>query len=310
MNHTGFAVVISNITIPANLLPFKIEARLKITEAGGFESRQFDDMLKRAGYFSSFLLPFGATPVHTVTEHGERTDWVPPTETNMYVVEFSQFNQHLPDFQLAGLLIRPKFRFGMESIYRDDSLRNSISLGGVLSYHQLEIMKEGNRKPVVEYDSSDLESLSHYYSKITTALVEGGRVRRALSLYADTDSLPERSGLLTLSYFSILESLVTNGRDTADSITNQLKNKIRLLLNRAGLIDHKKHFNQIEFSSLWKKLYSLRSDIAHGNSYVFTRDYQALIDLVSVNSYLDEVVASIIRLAIDEPGLVEDLREC
>lgn len=310
MNDTGFAIIISNATIDGALLPHIIDERHKIVRAGQFERSRFDSMLKDAGYFTSFIVPLGSTPVEIKLENGARTEWVPPEEFGLCVVEYSGFNQYLQELRYAGCLITPKFKFAMDSSYRDDSLRDSASFVGMISYFQLQAMKEGNRKPVAVYEKKDLDSLSHYFKKILSEHVEGSRVYRALMLFSDTERLSQDSGLLTLSYFAVLESLVTNGRQDGDSITNQLKNKIRLLLNRIDGVDHKSHFRQIEFEALWKKLYGVRSDIAHGNPYDFTKAYSALNDIQCINGYLDQVVAAIIRLAIDEPSLVEDLRSC
>lgn len=312
MNDTGFAMVISNIRIPAELLPFQVEPRVKISAAGMFEQSQFHRVLARGGYFSGFVGPLPSVPVMSnLDDGGVRIAYVPVPDSVMYMVDFSGFNGHLENLKFAGLLVFPKFRFAMESLYVSDVDRNAVSIGGVFSYHQLELMRSCNATSATMFEKDNLLALKHYHGMISAGFKEGARVGRALSLYAETERLSNSSVLLTLSFFSILESLVTNGRIDGESITNQLRHKLNLILRRVTKApDGAAMFPALSYEKLWAKLYGLRSDIAHGNVYDFKGKYQALTSLELVNQYLDGVVAAVIRLAIDEPALVDDLRSC
>jgi hypothetical protein len=312
MNDTGFAMVISNIRIASDALPFEIEPRVKIAVAGKFEHSQFHNVLARGGYFSGVFLPPKNTQSTTAVGSGaSQAAYILVPDSVEYIVSFSGFNEHLVNLKLAGLLTTPKFRFVMETLYRDDSDRTSVSVGGLISYHQLELMRYCNTQPCIQMSSQELQVLKHYHSRIMNGFPEYPRVSRALDLYAETESLSPQSILLTLSYFSILESLVTNGRVEGESITNQLRHKINLILRRSSSApEYSKLFSGVSYESLWSKLYGLRSDIAHGNSFDFKNKYQAIKSVELVNKYLDSVVAAVIRLAIDEPELVEDLRSC
>lgn len=304
MNDTGFAIIISNITIHDNDLPFALDYRTSINKAGHFESSQFNETLKRAGYFNSFLVPFGSTRIDVE----DRTEWHPPKESVIYIIDYKEYNGHLFDLQLAGTLMSPKFRSGMDCLYRDDATRDSISMGGLLSYHQLELMKSGNRLSPHVLGSDELRDLKYLLATVR-ALGAEDPARRILQMYLDTDMLRPDSGLLTLSYFSILEAILTNGRTDGESITKQLFYKIRLLLRRSNKKPNY-DFGSIEESKLWGKLYSLRSDIAHGNKYEFASKYQPLGCIEKANNYLDQIVALVIRVLLAERNFVDDLKEC
>lgn len=311
MNDSGFAMVLSNVRVAPHLLPFDIEPRVSILKANELHMAAFTTVMVAGGYFSGATVPFQAEMKETMIDGaGRRVQYCAIPEAVQYVIEFSGFNQHLENLKHAGLLTSPKLRFGMDSMYREPD-KKSVGLRGMLSYHELELIREGNRQPFADIDEQYLNDLRHYHGMILKGFPEGSRVGRALSLYADTDRLRPGSVLLTLSYFSIIESLVTNGRIDGESITNQLKHKLKLILRRvANPPDGPAMFGGIKYETLWSKLYGFRSDIAHGNIYDFSKDYTALVSVDLVNHYLDGVVAAIIRLAIDEPLLVEDLRMC
>jgi len=310
MSDTGFAMLLSNVKIEPGLLPFEIEPKITIVTADEFHSAEFVKMMAAGGYFSRGTVPFQAEVVEIEQDGWRRREYRALPDAVQYAIEFSGYNEHLVNLQYAGLLASPKFRFGMESAYRDPG-KKVVGIQQMLSYHQLELMSEGNKQPYAHIDETYLNNLSHYHGKIAKGFAEGSRVSRALGLYANTDRLETESALLTLSYFSIIESLVTNGRSGGESITNQLKHKLQLILRRViGAPDGSTMFGGMKYEKLWSKLYCFRSDIAHGNNYDFVKDYSALDSITRVNLYLDGVVAALIRLAIDEPVLVEDLRVC
>lgn len=311
MNDTGFAMVLSNLMIPPNLLPFEVEPRITILKANELQLTEFRKVMIAGGYFAGGMVPFQSKAFEAEIEGGgSRVEYLAIPEAVQYAIEFSGFNGHLQNLKFAGLLTTPKLRFGMDALYRDPE-KTTVGLISMLSYHQLELISDGNREPYLDFGRDSLETLKHYHGMIQRGFSDGSRVSRALNLYADTDRLSPVSALLTLSYFSIIESLITNGRKEGESITNQIRHKLKLILRRvSNAPDVSAFFRGIKYETLWSKLYGLRSDIAHGNVYEFNKDYQALISMPIVNRYLEGVVAAVIRLAIDEPDLVDDLRIC
>lgn len=58
---------------------------------------------------------------------------------------------------------------------------------------------------------------------------------------------------------------------------------------------------------LWSKLYALRSNIAHGNNYEID---SSLKNFERVNEFLDLVAVKLLRFALYNQVLVEDLKKC
>jgi hypothetical protein len=65
-------------------------------------------------------------------------------------------------------------------------------------------------------------------------------------------------------------------------------------------------FGSIELSKLWKKLYGVRSQIAHGD----TPDLKGLGTFDDVHQYVYLSMKALLRLALCESQLVYNLRAC
>jgi hypothetical protein len=61
---------------------------------------------------------------------------------------------------------------------------------------------------------------------------------------------------------------------------------------------------------LWELLYGVRSSLAHGSKPDFKEPFSALGSLEQVNRYVRDVAKGIVRLALQEPDLVRDLKKC
>lgn len=119
-----------------------------------------------------------------------------------------------------------------------------------------------------------------------------------------------------LSYFSILELLITNAPKNAgdDSLNKQLSNKTKFLVNNyLKEVDFRAYFkgsdsNTIE--TVMRKLYTYRSDIAHGNVSDFEKDLKIIRkDNSHIQAFLDELTREVIRLGIQKPSLLSDLKD-
>jgi hypothetical protein len=128
--------------------------------------------------------------------------------------------------------------------------------------------------------------------------------------------LPHRSPLRFLGYFALLESLLTHvpkPSDPYDSITRQVANKLALLNNR---MQHKidcTPFGGVSFEKLWKKMYSYRSLIAHGEPAApvpLCGEMAVLKDHPTALRLLKDTVKGVLRQCLVEPQLVADLRSC
>ena len=207
-------------------------------------------------------------------------------------------------------------------------LKPNIVLGGSLFFNKQEhagsclpeidrLQQELLLKPE-KYKIDDIglfHSLHYYMSFFCSNHPIPDPLKQPLMLYYSALPLTFSSPLLTLSLFSVIESLLTHPpreTDTLRSITYQLRSKIALLEKRfQSPVNFQQYFGDTEPKNLWQKLYGLRSCVAHGNKYDFTTGkYQILGSLENTNHFLDETVREIIKLAIEEKDLIQDLKEC
>lgn len=304
----GFYVISSNVKISKEILPFHVCDDYFITEPSDLEKNTFEENLKEAGYFSRMFVPFGSTRNVISKEGANSTSWEHAEQSEIYLLKFRDFDRCYYEIKYAGSLLSPKLRFTMKSVYGDET-ETSIVARGLTSYSDLTLMTMGSHEDRSEYTIDHLNELKNIFLKIKN-LDSESRYKGVLQLFHETDNIPRQSNLLTLSYFSTLEALLTNGRMNGESITNQLIYKTQLLLNMSGPVNHKAIFHNVNHDTLWKRLYSLRSNIAHGNKFDFTKELSCLKDIDTVNFYLDMVVQKLLRFSLDHQTMVDDLRSC
>ncbi|PKM08391.1 MAG: hypothetical protein CVV14_04290 [Gammaproteobacteria bacterium HGW-Gammaproteobacteria-4] len=115
--------------------------------------------------------------------------------------------------------------------------------------------------------------------------------------------------LTILALFSVLESVLThNPRGEFDSIGHQIRTKIALVANRSDLEIDYSVFGSTSSDTIWKKLYDLRSKIAHGSEVSFSGPLQVLNDAYLVEKFMFSALRAILRFAVKEPQLVTDLK--
>ncbi|MFT4758349.1 MAG: hypothetical protein ACI9XO_001759 [Paraglaciecola sp.] len=128
--------------------------------------------------------------------------------------------------------------------------------------------------------------------------------------FNEINKLHNSSDFKLLSYFSVLESLLTHKpKDSGDSITRQIKSKIPLINNRlSSPIDLKLFFDQGNEDTIITKLYGLRSSIAHGER--ITKVEPILKSKLNVLVFMEHIVKEFICQALLEPQLFTDLKRC
>lgn len=304
----SFHVISTNATFPKEMIPFRISDDYIITIPNELETKTFDKHLKDAGYFSRMFVPFGSEKKIIDYAGQLRTSWEHAEKHDIYILKSRNFNRHMNEMNYAGSLLNPKLRFVMHSMYVDET-ESLIGAFVPLSYSDLTLMTEGSYQDRIEYSQEQLLEFKELFLMIKTLDVES-RYKGVLQLFHETDDIPNTSNLLTLSYFSILEALLTNGRSNGESITNQLIYKSKLLLNMSGMISYQHLFHNINYDNLWKKLYKLRSNIAHGNKFDFQNELSPLKNINTVNIYLDMVVQQLLKFSLNHQQLVDDLKSC
>ncbi|UVK96423.1 HEPN domain-containing protein [Pseudomonas sp. B21-048] len=315
MNDTGFAIVLNNLQIADDLLPFEISESAVIRRATHFEAEHYKFLLKAAGQFSTFIVDHGSEVKKVETTPGSfHNRYVPPESSQLLVVETTEYNRNIQSINMAGKLTRFQFRVGGHAGYAKDSNKKAVSMHQGFNSYELDLLQDFTHKGSISIPLNELQELRGYYVKINdNSKPVDRRINRAITIYHDIDTLPFFSELRTLSYFAVLECLLTrqDASGAALSIQKQLQRKTELLCNYIGFdTQNTKFFKPLGIKKLWEKLYALRSSIAHGNIYDIRIDAPELIDLQTVNSFMEQLVREMLRTAIDQYQLVADLREC
>jgi hypothetical protein len=170
-------------------------------------------------------------------------------------------------------------------------------------------------KEILKISTEELHSVATLHEKLNSACKINDSLFGTLDEYEMLKDLPYTSKFKTLGYFAIIESLVTRkpkASDPGDSIRRQLKSKMNLLNNRFNReIETDAYFEkETNFDTIWGKLYDYRSDIAHGNSKKFGKEYQCLKNIFAIDDYLNQVSRAVVKQCVLEPQLMVDLKDC
>jgi hypothetical protein len=160
---------------------------------------------------------------------------------------------------------------------------------------------------------SDTEQVQLIHSRLQNhdhSLVDVKRLARQLM---DLEALPPLSPLQLLGYFAVLEALLTHPPqpgDQYDSITRQIKKKIALLNHRCDPAIDYSRFSGVNTDKTWSRMYSYRSDLAHGGVPTFDDKLKLLGSHNNALKLIKESVKAVMRQALIEPQLLSDLRHC
>ena len=299
----GLGFIYSRVSFNEKDLPFEISENLIIRQATQNEADDFiDHVIKTYGSYACFVLgqPEGFDRIKSSDEEPKK----------FWLVEFKGDNHELCALENVSVLTKPKLLLGDTAIFGDNKGaegKYSYIFGG---HRNENIMAELSRNDDGVIEKGELEQLKHYHAELKGS----PDLERYLRVYISSQCLSTYSALLTLSLFSIVESLVVHKPthiENLDSITSQVKNKINLL---SKMFDHKLDYNSYFGSTnpdkAWSKMYGLRSNIAHGENYDFSTNLSCLKSIENVNKFLDEVVRQLLRLTFKNMALIRDIKAC
>jgi hypothetical protein len=150
------------------------------------------------------------------------------------------------------------------------------------------------------------------FSRLDAAKHEG--IGRAAQLFQRLRHMQIADDFRVLGHFMVIEMLLTHrpGKsDVGDSLTHQIRTKVPLLSARmAPRIDYSNFADADSAKAIWEALYEYRSAVAHGRHADFDdRRLRILRSPVDANRFLAQAVRRLLRYALDEPQLVDDLKE-
>lgn len=181
------------------------------------------------------------------------------------------------------------------------------------SFHQeYRKIQEANPMPVkprlIKLD--EIKPFTEYLDRINSISKEQEYLKNIIVEFFGLNSFTSRNKFKTLAKFALIESLIThNPTDSGDTITKQIKAKVKLLNNRfTQPIKVSDFFKNGSLDKILSELYSFRSAIAHGSTYVFKG--KILESEEKAGYFIDILLRRIIVQALKEPQLLLDLKEC
>jgi hypothetical protein len=241
---------------------------------------------------------------------------LPESEWRYFVIAFQGTNATICDLKEAFALLPVEIEIGLTVVHQDWDTPGRFVPSRIWSpayeFHVLEAARL-NASFFVDLSSAEVAEISTIHSQLRqtdSSLID---VKRLVRQLIQLKELPHQSPLRFLGYFALLESVLTHApkpTDPYDSITRQVKKKLTLLNRRlAAPIDYGP-FSGTPAETVWSKMYSYRSIIAHGGMPEFTGDLAILGNQGNALKLVKETVKKIVRQAMIEPQLLVDLREC
>jgi hypothetical protein len=231
-----------------------------------------------------------------------------------HVVEYTGGTNVLAHrLQEASVLTSTELRIGLEIII-NPGIGANFGWGPWFREFLIEASTDDSVFAVLS--AADVADLEDAYKKLLVhdhGIVDLASVLRD---YRAIKGVPKQSPLRIIAHFAILESLLTHApkeNDPYDSITRQVTQKMALLNRRFGRpIDYTQEFGAggTKPETIWKKLYGVRSALAHGSRPDFGGPFRILSGIERVDRFIEAATRRVMRQALEEPQLLADLKNC
>jgi len=306
---------ILNLVDVDTALPYELLNNHTFDKADNEQVTKIKDVLHRFSIFSPHGFLYECTLEEFSSEDGRSTSYqrvgLPPEKWRYWVINFEGYNQEVQNIQCAVNLLKYDLDIGFQVI--GDSESGSFMWNHVTLFNYYSDPSRFAEKPVT-IGITDLKEMSLNYNMIKNLGEHHYDLRTAIVEFNNLKVIHGRSTMKTIGYISIIESLITHRpklSESIDSIMHQINTKM-LLLNKRFVrpINICEYFDGANEASIWKKLYSYRSEMVHGGKPDFKNEYKLLKNRDNVNSFLKESNKSLLVFALQEPDFVSDLKKC
>ena len=316
--NTSFAFVANLVNVKCDL-PFKVIEDCYFQKANPIQIEHIKEYFRYSGYFPMFS-SFNSSPyqfeyieaINTLNHKSFQSQPLEPQDWKYYVINFSGNNSKISDLSVVANLTEVELEFGLQFIYHEEIKYFGIQKKPTHIFNYFYEMDSG--LPSTQFIDSvtlqDIGSIYQNYQQLDE--IKYPDIKKAINKLEELKHLPHNSEFKVLGLFTIIEFLITHKSiDAGDSIIRQVTNKINLLSKRfSKKLDYSQFFGNTPESTLWKKLYAYRSNIAHGSQPDFAKELSVLTDDFTAKKFLKLVVKMLLRHSLIEPQLYTDLKEC
>lgn len=317
--NTSFAFIMNLLDVNCNL-PFQITEGCYLKTANFNQINKIKRYLSNANYLSHFfkynIFPYEFMYIRDVSEpnsvkvHSQRLE---PDKWRYYVLEFDNKDQDkIHDLSKVANLIEVELEFCLQFMYFKELDDFGVITNTTYSFNFFHKM-DSDLRLTQTLDQEVLNGLSSTYDLFQQLdKAKYSDIQQGIDMLDDLKHLSYNSKFKVIGLFTIIEFLITHKPvDTGDSITRQVSNKMNLLSKRfTKKLDYSQFFKEASENTIWKKLYTYRSNIAHGGQPDFTKELSILKDELNAQNFLREVVKALLQHSLIEPQLYLDIREC
>ena len=318
----GFTFILSNIKIN-NYEPIELIENYILRKAADDEIEIIKNELNKITIHhpfnnkdKDFIYEFNSKEVQknetTISYEKE-----PLTKNNFryWVIEFD-INYEIESLETSINLLKNSFELGFTFMYPypDNKERPIIGYSEYIINKYKTMEQRYIKYNAIDIDINEIISISKIYKQLKNNSDKYTFIKHSINNFNSLKYINYDSDLLLVGYFSIIETLVTHSprlQESIDSISHQIVNKLNLLQKFfLRQINYNDYFENSNEDTIWKKLYSYRSDIAHGNIVDFNKKYILLKSNENIKFFLIEIIKNLILLALDKSDLLNDLKKC
>jgi len=314
------AHLIANNIIFDGILPLNLSSGVTLRRPNEIELCTIRSLIQTmSGNTYSCWIPYEALITQKEDSNGFTYIYTDnPANWHYYVLSDDNGGSHVHDLEQALLLLEPSIDLSVRVISDagDGSqaihpLGHSGFMPHIFERYYYGVSEVGNRLVLTTADILLAENIRGQIASLSTNYEF---VKTSAQIWQEMRRISQSSRLQVIGFFSIIECLITHSprlAESLDSISHQLCGKLRLMTNRMGRNDLlSTTFNLTTDTKVWKKLYSYRSSIAHGNTVSFKGEFAALKSHKIVVDFLSAFTRSLLLYALNEPQLFSDLKDC
>jgi len=235
-----------------------------------------------------------------------------------YVVLETTEQRQIDLLQLLALILveplvfsTPVKKIGPKFVLTFNTLGAADSLVGLSNR---EFRSGGQRNKRIS--DADMKGLVNLLAHVGEEAEEAEQVLDLIRQYVDVLSIPIWSSFRFSALMALIEGLLAHQpkpTDPTESITRQIKRKFDLVNSISETPLQAKDFfpkipDKLRTDQLWTRLYSLRSNIAHGNGGRLESQSQYLVDVATACKYLDASLRMLFRQWIAQPAIMSKIR--